>query len=258
VRTRDWATVDFYAVLGVEPIATTDDINVAFRQLAKRLHPDRVGDSSPEAEQFKSVTAAYEVLGSQRLRRSYDEVRIEAAPPSTRGSVTTAVGIRAAQPTATARRLAPEVVRRNGRRWVAAGVAVSLIGILVATLIVHLQIDEHTRRAGRVKTQASLVVSPTRSDVRFTTADGRVVQVAEPARVNPGADNNGDQITVLYRPDRPTDVIIDESTAARDITLWIIVVKLLVGGPVFLGVGFRRLKQARERSRGAQVSASEP
>jgi hypothetical protein len=255
VRTRDWATVDFYAVLGVEPTATADDVNVAFRQLAKRLHPDRVGDSSADAERFKSVTAAYEVLGSARLRRSYDEVRIEVAPRPTGATVTTVAGTRAAQPAAAARPLAPEVVRRNGRRWIAAGIAVSLIGILVAALIVHLQIDEHTRRAGRVKTDGVLVVSPTRSDVRFTTAGGDVVQVAEPARVNPGAETNGQQITVLYRPGHPTDVIIDESTAARDITLWIIVVKLLVGGPVFLGVGFRRLKQARAGTEAERVSA---
>jgi hypothetical protein len=255
VRTRDWATVDFYAVLGVEPTASTDDINLAFRGLAKRLHPDRVGDASSEAEQFKLVTAAYDVLGSERLRRSYDRVRIEVAPRSNGGTVTMAVGTRSPRPTAEAKPLPPEVVRRNGRRWVAAGIAVSLIGIFVASLIAHLQIDERARRAGRLKTDAVLVVSPTRSDVRFTTASGQIVQVPEPTRVNPGADNNGDQITVLYRPERPTDVIVDESTAARDITLWIVALKLLVGGPVFLGVGFRRLKQARERSRGEAVSA---
>jgi hypothetical protein len=248
VRTRDWATVDFYAVLGVEPTATAEDINLAFRGLAKRLHPDRVGDASAEAEQFKLVTAAYDVLGSERLRRSYDEVRIAVVAPRTTGeTVATAVGTRAAPMPTTARQLPPEIVRRNGRRWIAAGIAVSLIGIVVATLIVHLQVGEHTRRAGRVKTVAVLVVSPTRSDVRFTTANGEVVQVPEPTRVNPGADNNGDQITVLYRPDRPTDVIVDESTVARDITLWIIVLKLLVGGPVFIGVGIRRLRQARAR-----------
>jgi hypothetical protein len=245
VRTRDWATVDFYAVLGVEPTATAEEINLAFRQLAKRLHPDRVGDASAEAEQFKSVTAAYEVLGSERLRRSYDQVRIDTAPRSSGAGVTSTAGARVTQPVATRRSLPPNVVRRNGRRWVAAGITVSLIGILVAALIVHLQIDERTRRSGRVKTDAVLVVSPERSDVRFTTASGEVVQVPEPARVNPGSDANGQEITVLYRPDRPTDVIIDESTAARDITLWIVALKLLVGGPVFLGVGFRRLKQAR-------------
>ena len=40
--------------------------------------------------------------------------------------------------------------------------AVSLVGIVVAALIVHLQINERARRAGRVKTHAFLVVTPTR------------------------------------------------------------------------------------------------
>ena len=250
MRTRDWATVDFYAVLGVEPTATAEEIGLAFRDLAKRLHPDRVGDSSREAEQFKSVTAAYDVLGSDRLRRSYDQVRIEVTPRRTGATVangTTAVGTRPAQPTITAHPRSPEVARRNGRRWIAAGVAVTLIGIFVATLIVHLQIAENARRAGRIKTEAVLVVSPTRSDVRFTTATGEVVQVREPTRVNPGTDVGGQPVTVLYRPDRPTDVIIDESTAARDITLWIVALKLLVGGPIFIGVGIRRLRHARHQ-----------
>jgi DnaJ domain/Protein of unknown function (DUF3592) len=250
VRTRDWATVDFYSVLGVEPTASAEEINVAFRQLAKRLHPDRVGDAASEAEQFKSVTAAYEVLGNERLRRSYDQVRIEALPRSNAVGGTTAVATRLAQPKAAVRGLTPQVVRRTGRRWIAAGIAVSLIGVFVAVLIVHLQIDERTRRAGRVKTPAVLVVSSTRSDVRFTTATGQVVQVPEPTRVNPGPDADGDRVTVLYRPDRPTDVIIDESTAARDITLWIVALKMLIGGPVFLGVGFRRLRQAQTAGRG--------
>ncbi len=247
MRTRDWATVDFYAVLGVEPTATADEVNLAFRDLAKRLHPDRVGDASAEAERFKLVTAAYDVLGSERLRRSYDDVRIDVAPPTVGGTPATAGATQSVMPKAATRVLAPEVVRRNGRRWVVAGVAVSIVGIVVAGLIVHLQMNERTRRAGRVKTDAFLVVTPTRTDVRFTTASGAVVQVAEPARVNPGADSNGERITVLYRSDRPADVIIDESTAARDITLWIVALKLLVGGPVFLGVGIRRLHQARER-----------
>jgi hypothetical protein len=246
VRTRDWATVDFYAVLGVEPTATADEVNLAFRELAKRLHPDRVGDASVEAEQFKLVTAAYDVLGSERLRRSYDEVRIDVATLPVGGAVAGATATRSVSPKAAGRVLAPEIVRRNGRRWIAAGVAVSLIGMVVAALIVHLQIDEHARRAGRVKADAFLVVTAGRTDVRFTTASGAVVQVPEPTRVNPGADSNGERVTVLYRPDRPTDVIIDESTAARDITLWIVALKLLVGGPVFVGVGIRRLHQARE------------
>ena len=81
--------------------------------------------------------------------------------------------------------------------------------------------------------------------MRFTTADGSVVQVPEPERVNPGTQRDGQAVEILYRSDRPTDVLLVESTTARDITLWVVALKMLVGGPVFLGVGIRRRRQAR-------------
>jgi hypothetical protein len=237
VRTRDWATVDFYAVLGIAPTASTEEVGLAFRALAKELHPDRVGESAPEVERFKSVTAAYEVLGNTRLRRSYDHVRVEAMDrPAAPGTRAVAGTPRAAPP------LSPEAARRGARRWLAAGLAVSMFGLVVAGLVAHFQAGERSRRAGRAKTEAVLLISGTHHELRFTAADGRVVQVPEPDRVNPGAERDGQQLAVLYRPDRPTDVILDESTTARDITLWIVAAKLLVGGAVFLVVGARRLR----------------
>ena len=70
-RTRDWATVDYYATLGVDTAATGDDIARAFRSLAKQLHPD-AGVTVDSAERFHDVTVAYEVLSNERLRRDYD------------------------------------------------------------------------------------------------------------------------------------------------------------------------------------------
>jgi hypothetical protein len=241
VRTRDWASVDFYAVLGVAPTASSEEIALAFRALAKRLHPDRGEASAGEAERFKSVTAAYEVVGDERVRRSYDRVRIETVrrPPGA-----TVTDSRPAPHAVGTPALTPGAARRGARRWIAAGVAVFFFGVIVAGLVAHFQASERARRAGRVKTEAVLLVSPTRHEVRFTTSAGAVVQVTEPTRVNPGAERDGQRIAVLYRPDRPTDVIVDESTVARDITLWIVAVKLLVGGAIFLVVGIRRLNQA--------------
>ena len=244
MRVRDWATVDLYAVLGVSPAATSDEIGVAFRALAKRLHPDRAEASDSDSERFKSITAAYDVLGDERLRRSYDAVRVDAGRRYPNASVTTIPRPGPVRAADGATRLSPEVVRRRGRRWIAAGVSVSLVGLAVAALIVHLQVEERARRAGRVKTDAVILVSGARTDVRFTTADGSVVRVPEPERVNPGTRRDGQSVAILYRPDRPTDVILDESTTARDITLWVVAVKLLVGGLVFLVVGIRRLSQA--------------
>ncbi len=62
---------DLYAVLGVEPGASDEDIRRAYRRLARELHPDVNAD--PEAEQrFKRITAAYDTLSDPAKRRQYD------------------------------------------------------------------------------------------------------------------------------------------------------------------------------------------
>lgn len=60
---------DLYAVLGVSPDATQDEIKRAYRKLARELHPDVNADSG---ERFKQVTAAYDVLSDPEKRRRYD------------------------------------------------------------------------------------------------------------------------------------------------------------------------------------------
>ncbi len=247
VRSRDWATVDYYAVLGVPVNASTDEIAAAFRTLAKSLHPDRSGSAGAEAERFKLVTAAYEVLSNARLRRGYDEVRVEVGRQARLARVTTAprpAARPAPVPTRAPRApVPPEIARRRAWQWIAAGVVVTMLGLVVAVLVVHLQSVTSARRAGRVKARATVVVLTTGIDVTFQTAAGAVIEVPEPARVNPGSNRQGDHLSVLYRPERPTDVIVDESTAARDITLWIVAVKFLVGGIVFVALGIRRLRR---------------
>jgi DnaJ-class molecular chaperone len=61
---------DYYDVLGVPPGAGADEIKRAYRQLARRYHPDISGDDRGTA--FLEVARAYEVLRDPDRRRSYD------------------------------------------------------------------------------------------------------------------------------------------------------------------------------------------
>lgn len=70
--------MDLYALLGVKPEASADEIKRAYRKLAVELHPDRNGDPAA-AERLKDVTAAYRTLSSAVRRRRYDEERRRAA-----------------------------------------------------------------------------------------------------------------------------------------------------------------------------------
>lgn len=68
---------DHYETLGVQRNASSEEIKKAYRKLARELHPD-VNPSEQAQERFKSVTHAYEVLGDEQSRRSYDSGGSEA------------------------------------------------------------------------------------------------------------------------------------------------------------------------------------
>ena len=70
---------DPYTVLGVKRNASQDDIQKAYRRLAKKLHPDLNPGNKRAEEQFKEVSAAYDLLGDTDKRGRYDRGEIDAS-----------------------------------------------------------------------------------------------------------------------------------------------------------------------------------
>lgn len=64
---------DPYKVLGVSRDADEKTIKKAYRKLAHKYHPDRNSGNKNSEATFKSVNAAYEVVGDKDKRRLYDE-----------------------------------------------------------------------------------------------------------------------------------------------------------------------------------------
>src|SRR5258706_5634523 len=65
---------DFYEILGVPRGASQDEIQQAYRRLARTYHPDVNSDPAAE-DRFKDISQAYAVLSDPQTRRRYDAFR---------------------------------------------------------------------------------------------------------------------------------------------------------------------------------------
>jgi len=65
------ADKDYYKVLGIDKKASQEDIKKAFRQMAKKYHPDIAGKGGEE--KFKEVNEAFQVLNDPKARKQYDQ-----------------------------------------------------------------------------------------------------------------------------------------------------------------------------------------
>jgi curved DNA-binding protein len=65
---------DYYAVMGVAPTATSQEIKRAYRKLARKYHPD-VSKEAKAEEHFKEVNEANAVLSDPEKRAAYDKLR---------------------------------------------------------------------------------------------------------------------------------------------------------------------------------------
>jgi hypothetical protein len=230
-------SADLYSVLGVDASAGGDEIARAFRARAKQLHPD-TSDDPDTAVRFNELVAAYGVLSNHRTRREYDRTNGVRAPQ--RGAYSDPDGrISGTTPGA-----APVPTRWTRRRaWTAliAGVLVTVLGVGAAVLTWELHAHDAQRRA---RFRPVTAVRTGNGDITFTTPDGHLVRTREPEQHGEGSDL-GPTVAVRYDPTNPTHVIVDANTLGRDITLAIVSLKLLIGGPVFAVLGGRRLRRTR-------------
>lgn len=67
------ANKDYYETLGVSRDASQADIKKAFRQLAKKYHPDVNKEDENAAQKFKEVNEAYQILSDEQKRAQYDQ-----------------------------------------------------------------------------------------------------------------------------------------------------------------------------------------
>lgn len=62
---------NLYSILGLSTSATEEEIKKAYKELAKKLHPDR--NNGIETEQFKEITEAYDILSDKKKKAEYDK-----------------------------------------------------------------------------------------------------------------------------------------------------------------------------------------
>ena len=85
--------IDLYALLGVAPDASSAQINTAYRQLARTLHPDSAHSRGGDPATLRLVIEAHQILSNPRERQRYDSTRSPAPPTRSRSAPVTACGV---------------------------------------------------------------------------------------------------------------------------------------------------------------------
>jgi hypothetical protein len=228
---------DLYEELGVPQDASREQIAAAYRARAKELHPDTRPVDADATERFARVGAAYRVLSDPVERARYDRSRLmRPAAPLPPPPVTIDIAAPAPEP---AKR--PRLTRKAARWCTWGGAALIVLGLVVGTFVFLLQRHDADLRAHGVAATAVVVPVDGERRLEFQTPDGTVVRATESVKTGEEQPALGTRVRIHYDPDDPTTIVTDESHTGRDVTLWIVAVKLVLGGAVLMGFGVRRL-----------------
>jgi hypothetical protein len=120
-----------------------------------------------------------------------------------------------------------------------------ILGVAAAVWVVSLQRHDADLRARGVAATATVVDVDGRRQLQFTTRDGQSVRAVEATKSGEQQPGLGARVKIHYDRDDPTTIVTDASHTGRDITLWIVAIKLVVGGSVLAFFGARRLRRLR-------------
>ncbi len=234
---------DLYEQLGVAPRATPDEIAAAYRARAKELHPDARPDDDTAADRFARVSAAYRVLGDPAERARYDASRV--SPPTTPRAPVPPVPPAAPPPAAPPPARPTFRLTRKTARWaVGGGALLVVLGVVVGGFVVSLQRHDAQLRADGIAVVATEVDVHGERRLEFVTASGRVVRAVESVKTGEEQPTLGSRVPIHYDRHDPTSIVTDDSHTGRNVTLWIVAVKFVIGGAVLLWFGVRRLRRA--------------
>jgi len=137
-------TEDYYTLLGLSPDATDQDIRAAFKQMARRYHPDVYAGADAD-ERMRKLIAAYQTLRDPEKRRAYDRERQPAAVASEQQ-----LAPKDTSPSATREFIFPDLVSAmsSGLTFRLQGHRYTLSSAAVAVLLQEGVLHGHDRHAG--------------------------------------------------------------------------------------------------------------